>query len=46
MEDDLGAIMDRKVDLVSRDVLDNMQNALTRSAILAGINKLPIYGPR
>ena len=44
MEIDLGQIMDGKVDLVSRDVLDNMQNALTRSAILASINKLPIYG--
>ena len=39
-------VMDRKVDLVSREVLDNMQNALSRSAILASINKLPIYGPR
>ena len=45
MEIDLGQIVDRKVDLVSRDVLDNMQNALTRSAILASINKIPIYGP-
>lgn len=46
MEDDLSQIMERKVDLVSRDVLNNMQNALSRSAILASINKLPIYGPR
>jgi predicted nucleotidyltransferase len=45
MEDNMGEIMDRKVDLVSRDVLENMQNALSRSAILASIDKRPLYGP-
>jgi uncharacterized protein len=44
MERDLSEIMERKVDLVSSDALDDMRNALTRTAILANIVKPPIYG--
>lgn len=44
MEGDLGEIMQRKVDLVSRSVVEAMPNALSRSAILANINRIPLYG--
>lgn len=44
MERELGDILARKVDLVSRSVVAAMPNALTRNAILANVNPQPLYG--
>jgi predicted nucleotidyltransferase len=44
MERELGDIFGRKVDLVSRRVVEAMPNELRRSAILASINPVPVYG--
>ena len=44
MESELGEILERKVDLVSRRVIEAMPNVLRRSSILANINPIPLYG--
>jgi hypothetical protein len=44
MERELGDLLGRKVDLVSRRVVEAMPNALSRSAILANIHPIPLYG--
>ncbi len=44
MERELGDILARKVDLVSHSVVEAMPNALSRTFILANINRIPLYG--
>jgi uncharacterized protein len=43
LERELGELFVRKVDLVSRSVIEAMPNALRRSAILSNINPIPLY---
>jgi predicted nucleotidyltransferase len=44
MERELGDIVARKVDLVSRSVVEAMPNALSRNFILGNINPFRLYG--
>jgi predicted nucleotidyltransferase len=44
MESELSDLLARKVDLVNRRVIEAMPNELSRSAILASINPVPVYG--
>ena len=46
IERELGALMGRKVELLSRRAVEESRNALTRNSILSRVNPTPIYVAR
>jgi uncharacterized protein len=46
IERELGALMGRKVELLSRRAIEESRNALTRDSILSKVNPTPIYVAR